>query len=151
VSNICGELGIPDVNNVFVTKTEVKRAIFEHHYNDMVDIVKTKSKLDAIKEEDFREVQQYFNDKSVENTRMAFKIRSQIIPEIPGNFKNKYRVKGTVNDGLICSDCQQGEIMTQSHCLAYTAWTELRDGLDLTDINDLVVFFRKLLVERAKV
>jgi hypothetical protein len=30
------------------------------------------------------------------------------------------------------------------------AWMELRVGLDLTDIRDLVMFFKKLLEERAK-
>ena len=51
----------------------------------------------------------------------------------------------------MCLDCQEGEIMTQSHCLTCTAWVELREGLDLTNIKDLVIFFRKLLVERSKV
>ena len=41
--------------------------------------------------------------------------------------------------------------MTQSHCLAFPAWSELRGGLGVTKIDDLVVFFRKLLVEMAKV
>ena len=36
---------------------EVKKAIFENHYKEMVDTVKTKKKLEDIKEEDFREVQ----------------------------------------------------------------------------------------------
>jgi hypothetical protein len=133
VSDICAELGIPDVNNMMVSKHEVKNAIFDHHYNDMVNIVNTKTKLDDIKGEDFREVQSYFNDKSVENTRMAFKVRTQMVPNIPGNFKNKYRVKGTEKEGLVCSHCQQGEILTQSHCLTCSAWAELRDGLDLTN------------------
>jgi hypothetical protein len=51
-------------------------------------------------------------------------------------YKNKCRVKGTVSEGLVWPDCDMGEILTQSHCLT---------GLDLA------VFFRKLLVERAKV
>ena len=40
--------------------------------------------------------------------------------------------------------------MTQSHCVVCPAWQELRVGLDLTDIRDLVMFFRKLLEERTK-
>ena len=42
-------------------------------------------KLGDIKDEDFATVQDYFNDKSIANTRMAFKIRSQMVEEIPGN------------------------------------------------------------------
>ena len=139
------------MNDVIVSKNVVKNAIFEHHYNDMVNTVKEKSKLDDIKEYEFKEVQPYFNEKSVDTARMAFKVRTHMVPEIPGNFKNKYRVKGTVSDGLTCTHCMQGEIMTQSHCLTCPAWTEIRDGLEMTKIEDLVIFFRKLMVERAKV
>ena len=39
------------------------------------------------KDDDFIEIQEYFRDKSVENTRMAFKVRSEMVPDIPGNFK----------------------------------------------------------------
>ena len=117
----------------------------------MMAIVGSKPKLEAIKGDDFTEVQEYFNDKSVANGRMAFKVRSQMVPDIPGNFKNRYRVKGTTSEGLMCDHCQEGEILTQSHCISCSAWSNLRDGLDLTCITDMVTFFRKLLVERAKV
>ena len=128
-----------------------KKAIFNHHYNDMMKIVKTKTKLENIQDEDFSDVQEYFGEKSVENTRLAFKIRTQMVAEISGNYKNKYRVKGTEKEGLVCMECQDDEIMTQSHCLTCTAWAELREGIDLTNIKDLVIFFRKLLVARSKV
>ena len=85
VTEICDTIGIPVINNVIVTKREVKKAIFEHHYMDMVENVKTKKKLDDIKDDDFREVQPYFVDKSVEKVRMAFKIQTQMVPEFPGN------------------------------------------------------------------
>ena len=63
-----------DVNSVNVTKSEVKRAIFEHHYRDMVEIVDKQTKLESIKGEDFREIPQYFEEKSVENSRMVFRV-----------------------------------------------------------------------------
>ena len=143
-------MGIPDVNEQIVSKCEIKKAIFENHYSDMVEKVKKQTKLEDIKDEDFRDVQPYFDDKSVDNGRMAFRIRSQMVKDIPGNFKNMYRVRGTENDGLACPDCGGKEIMTQSHCLACPAWAEQRQGLEMTNINDLVVFFRRLLVEREK-
>ena len=40
--------------------------------------------------------------------------------------------------------------MTQDHCLECPAWEELRRGLEMSNIDDMVVFFRKLLLERAK-
>ena len=151
VTKICAEIGIADVNKSVVAKSEIKKAIANNHYEEMIKEVKSKTKLDHIKNEDFREVQKYFEEKSVENTRMAFKIRTHMVPEIPANFKNKYRVRGTDTEGLVCSECDEGEIFSQSHCLTCSAWADIREGLDMTDIRDLVTFFRKLLVERSKV
>ena len=101
-----------------------------------------------IKDEDFSTVQEYFKDKSVENTRMAFKVRSKMVADIPCNFKNKYKRKG--EDGIMCPYCKEGREFSQSHCLECPAWTDIREGLDLSNIMDLVVFFRKMLDERAR-
>ena len=75
-----------------------------------------------------------------------------MVKEIPGYMKNKYKIKDSsnVDSGLICKHCSDGVIMTQSHCMVCPAWEELRVGLDMTDIKDLVMFFRWLLEERAK-
>ena len=75
-----------------------------------------------------------------------------MLPDIPGNFKNKFRKKDCSDrdSGLVCKYCDAGDIMTQSHCAVCPAWQEMRDGLDLTDIRDLVTYFRRLLEERAK-
>ena len=100
-----------------------------------------------IKHEDFSEVQEYFKQKSVSNTRLAFRVHSKMVDEIPANFKNKFKSKG--EDGLICSYCDKGEIMSQSHCLECSAWVKLREGLDLTNIMDMVAFFKRLVDERA--
>ena len=43
----------------------------------MIKEVKKKKKFVHIKQEDFREVK-YFGEKSVENTRMPFKVRSRV-------------------------------------------------------------------------
>ena len=147
VAEICDKIGIPDVNTVTVDKNNIRNAIFEGHYEEMMNVVKDQRKLEDTKDDDLREVQDYFCEKSVDNVRMGFMIRTQMVPKIPGNLKKKYRVR----EGLECSECQVGEIMTQSHCLTCTAWEDLREGLDMDNIKDLVIFFRKLLVERSKV
>ena len=121
VSEICSTVGLRDVNTTMLTKMEVKNAISRHHNSEMVDIIKSKPKLDSIKEDDFSEVQDYFKDKSIENVRLGFRIRSEMVDKIPGNFKNKFRVKGTTSDGLMCTECLQDEIMTQSHCITCPA------------------------------
>jgi hypothetical protein len=40
--------------------------------------------------------------------------------------------------------------MTQSHCLECSAWDGIKKDLDVTNINDLVKFFQRLLMERTK-
>ena len=89
VTKICDEIGIADVNNSMVAKSEIKKAIINHHYEEMTIEVKKKTKLEHIKNEDLRKVQKYFEEKSVENTWMAFKIRTQMVPEIPPQFQEQ--------------------------------------------------------------
>ena len=91
VAEICESIGLPDINDVDIPVKDVKEAITEHHYKHIKEELERSKKLKDIKEEDFRQVQGYFHDKSVSNGRMAFKIRSQMLPDIPANFKNKHK------------------------------------------------------------
>ena len=40
--------------------------------------------------------------------------------------------------------------MTQIHCLSCPGMTEMRDGLDLVKIEDMVVYFRRILKARDR-
>ena len=51
----------------------------------------------------------------------------------------------------MCKYCNEEEIMTQSHCTVCPAWEEQRRDLVITDIKDMVKFFRRLLDEREKI
>ena len=70
-----------------------------------------------------------------------------MLENIPGNFKNEYKKE---EDKLKCRHCNLDEIMTQSHCLNCSAWSDLKTDLDFTNIDDLVLFFRRMLSEREK-
>ena len=135
VTDICQKLNIPDVNDNLVPKSVVKEAIFAHHYSDMKEEVSKIKKLDPIKDQDFREVQHYFMD------------RSPMLEEIPGNFKNKFKNE---KEKLKCQHCSEQQILTQSHCVECPAWTEIKKDLDLTKIEDMVIYFLRLLNERVK-
>ena len=58
------------------------------------------------------------------------------------NFENKFRVKGTVSDGLICTECLQGllhcgkdqGLALGEHCLS-RLWVQLAGGFFWTQIN----------------
>ena len=88
------------------------------------------------------------HEKSVDSGRLSFRIRSKMVDNIPANYKNKFKNN---SEGLICKYCSSGEVLSQSHCLVCPAWHELREGLDLKQIKDLTIFFRRMLLERAKV
>ena len=62
------------------------------------------SKLEDIKHEDFRKLQAYMQEKSIENGRCAFRIRSKMVDNIPANFKNKFR---NDHERLICNNCSE--------------------------------------------
>ena len=107
--------------------------------------MESSKKLQEIVADDFAKPQSYFNHKSIENGRMAFKIRSKMIKEIPANFKNKFK-----EEDQVCKFCQEKKLLSQSHCLLCPAWEQQREGLDLKNIDDLVIFFREMLSEMDK-
>ena len=76
VTVICKEIGISDVNTVTVDKTTIKKAIWDHHQGEIKTELEKSKKLSDIRNEDFSKVQNYFNEKSLYKSRMAFKIRS---------------------------------------------------------------------------
>ena len=91
---------------------------------------------------------------SLNNARMAFRIMSQMVEEIPCNFKNKYSKINNAsdqNEGLFCPHCQNGQLFTQKHVLSCFKWTELRKDLNMNSIKDLVTFFKRLLEEKEKI
>ena len=101
------------------------------------------------KENNFQEVQDYMLDKNVEKSRMSFRIRCEMVPEVKGNFKDKHRRKGG-EDALICNDCSNNEIQTQSHCLVCPKWDSFRSGLEMNKLDDLVIFFQRLLMKKQR-
>ena len=129
VSSICETLKIPDINeNDFdISMGNIKEAVMEHHDKELKE--------------------DYLNRKSLEDTRMAFRIRCEMVDKVKGNFKDKFKRQGG-EEALVCQDCDCGEIQTQSHCLVCPKWEDIRAGLELDRIEDLVKFFQRLLKER---
>ena len=83
------------------------------------------------------------NDKSLENSRMAFRIKSSLVNRIKMNFKGSYK------HNLICDKCESGQNETQCHAMSCAGWSEQREGLDLEKMSDMVIFFRRLLEEKG--
>ena len=145
ISEICEKVGIPDLNEVDMPMVEVKAAVKKHHWKYVREQLENSKKLKDILTEDFSRPQEYFNEKSIENGRMAFQIRSQMVKEIPANFKNKYK-----EEDRLCKFCQEEKTLSQSHCVVCPAWEHQREGLELDKIEDLVIFYREILSEMEK-
>ena len=141
VRQICHEIGINDINKSNVSNSQIKDAIFYSHYKEMKEELGNSSKLQDIQHEDYREIQSYFKEKSIEDTRFSFRIRTKLLINIPGNCKNMYKNN---KPGLKCSHCTE-EVMTQVHCISCPGMTQMRDGLELDKIEDMVVYFRRIL------
>ena len=67
-----------------------------------------------------------------------------MVDNIPENFKNKFEHD---KEGMKCSYCSSGAVPS----LVCPAWQGIRDGLDLELMEDLTMFFRRMLAERAKI
>ena len=143
VKEICREIGVHNLNEKDVSKEELEDAIYFHNYKEMKLEVSSYKKLEAIKNDDFRELPDFMNDKSIDNARMGFRIKSGMVNKIKMNYKGSYK------NNLTCEKCESGENETQCHAMVCSGWAEQRDGLDLTKMSDMIVFFRRLLEEKG--
>ena len=110
----------------------------------MMGLFEGSSKLQDIKNDDFSAIQGYFDDKNLENARTKFKIRTKMLEKIPGNFKNRYQNQ---ENGLKCNLCP--EEMSQNHCIVCPERTEMRTGLNMNNLDDLVDYFGQILSEKS--
>ena len=143
VKEICKEIGVEDINENEVTKDELDEAIYYHNYKEMKLEVFSYKKLEEIQNEDFRELPDYMHDKSIENARMAFRIKSGMVNRIKMNYKGSYK------HNLKCEKCELEENETQCHAMVCPGWSEERDGLDLAKMSDMVLFFQRILEEKG--
>ena len=52
--------------------------------------------------------------------------------------------------GLICDSCPSLQVESQTHVLVCDGYQKLRQGLDLNKQDDLIKYFREVLVQRDK-
>ena len=145
VREICQEIQIQDLNKNTIAKKDIQKAIFDAHYKEMMTKFQESRKLTNIKDDDFRTLQEYFNDRNIGTARMKFKIHTKMVDKIPGNIKNKFRYKEA---GLNCTFCK--DKFTQVHCTICPARAEFRKGLEITKLYDMVVYFRRFLTDDDK-
>ena len=88
---------------------------------------------------------EYFKEKSLEDTRMLFRIRTRMV-DLKANFKNNHAFR---KDNWLCEGCRR-EVETNSHVMSCQAYEDIRQGLDLGNDKDLVKFFKEVMRIRMK-
>ena len=145
VREICEQIHLPDINKYNVDKKEIQDAIFEAHFKDMMKQFQHSKKLSDIKDDNFRSLQEYFHDRNLTNARFKFKIRTKMVEKVPGNFKNRYLYNET---GVNCSDCNVE--LTQNHLALCPARASMRRGLNMCNLDNAVIYFRRYLADVKK-
>ena len=100
--------------------------------------------MEGTKNEDMKR-KEYFKQKSLEDTRMLFRIRTRMV-DLKANFKNKPAFR---KDGWLCEGCHR-EVETNCHVLSCQASEQVRQGLDLDSDKDLVQFFKEVMKIRME-
>ena len=106
--------------------------------------MESKKKLEAIKEENMRR-KEYFEAKSLENTRVMFRIRTRMI-DLKASYKNKPTYK---KDGWKCEGCGT-ENETNCHVVVWKAYEQVRAGKDMKCDEYLVEFFKEVMKIRMR-
>ena len=87
---------------------------------------------------------------NIENSRIMFKIKSQVLPPIRKNFTSKYRA-----DSLLCPSCRNSDLTSQKegsqkHLITECpAFDDFRVNRDLKNNDlDIVEFFKVVIKYR---
>ena len=120
-------------------KDELEERVVMANYKEMKEEME---KLKTVKNEDFREPQEYMNMKAVDKGRMAFSIRTRMVSKVRMNFKNMFK------ESLKCDKCDMREDETQEHLMLCPGWAEERVDLDMYRVEDQVEFFHKILKKK---
>ena len=135
VSEMCSELGIEDVNNSVIEKSKLKRILQSACEDKDERELKEKmiNKTAELKKEDCK-LKQYMKEKSLKQVRDTFRVRTNLVEGFRANFKSMY-----ARDNLECQGCGEG-MDDQTHAMQCSAYTDLREGLDMEKDADLVLY-----------
>ena len=101
-------------------------------------------KFDRIKEDDPTEPKSYLKQKSLADSRLIFRMRTEMV-DIKDNMRNKYK-----GPGVNCDACNMKVAESQVHVMACPGYENLRVGKDMMNDGDLVKYFREVLLIREK-
>ena len=105
MSAICDTIGLPDVCQEDLDKSEVREAVFLHHYKVLKEEMEPLKKLQQLVKEDLRKPQEFLATCNLDQCRMAMRLRTGMM-DIPGDMPRRYQGReGCLAPGL--SPCDQ--------------------------------------------
>jgi hypothetical protein len=141
VEEICIKVGLPNACKVFVRRCDALKNIKLSSLKQLKLDMEGLSKLEIMKTKDLRKPQDYMKKISLEDSRLEFRWRSNMLDN-RGCMSNKYTSKA-------CPHCvegrQEGVEETSLHWLSCLAYKELRHGLDPELVlEDRLVYLRRV-------
>ena len=138
VNEICEELMINDLNYNGYSKKELDQ-IFKLKQKEYIysEIDKSK-KLHNLKFDNFDSFADYFKNKNIKDVRNKFRIRTNMVKNIPTNFRNLHKYDQTK---LLCEYCPCE--LTQQHLVECPSRVDLREDLDLMKLDDVLVYIKR--------
>ena len=149
VKDICIELNLPNIMRENIPILKWKKAVKDSCRNaaakDLIESMKGMSKVKELAKEDF-ERKDYIKKKNIYDARLMFKLRSKML-EVKMNHLSDPKYS---KDLWRCDSCKSGALETQTHVLYCSAYSSLRDGKDLDDMDQFVKYFSDVLKIRSK-
>ena len=136
--------------NILLSK-KVSKWYKDKNRREILQDIKNYKKInyDELVEDKF-ERKSYFSEMNIENSRIMFKIKSQVLPTIRKNFPRKYRA-----DSLLCPSCRNLDLTSQKkdsqkHLITECpAFDDFRVNRDLKNNDlDIVEFFKDVMEYR---
>ena len=136
----------------FQFKKIVKQKIKMLNKSKLLEIARSKQykkvNFNDLSENDFN-LKQYFKSMSIADSRLRFKVESQMVPLVKMNFQSD---KQYTKELWVCDNClipgEIGIMDTQQHILGCSEFESLRQGRDLSKDADLVAYFKDVLHAR---
>ena len=159
-SEICRNIGIPDIMCFEVTEREIKEAIYIRMNKVALEEMKKKTKVKDRLSED-PEDNTYIHVMSLPESRVWIRYRGRVIAGVKANFKNSHtndlscrfchnEARDDPADAQDSSDVQNRPDESQEHLEMCSGMEFERRGLCMRNRRDLVKFWTRATVKLAK-
>ena len=146
VQDICRVMGLQDATKVRLSRKEVKDTMSLHSLSIIKKEMEGKTKCDQIYNRDFRKIQDFMKQKSLENARMEFLWLTNMID-------TRTTMKAKYNKKYNCPHCregiEEGTLESPLHLIDCQAYSDLRQGINPEqNYEDRAVYLRKVITRR---